>query len=397
MKRKIATVPRLVEGKGDWYVYYSVRNPLTGKMVPKKVYQGLKECKTIAHKRAWGKQLVQELTEKLKAGWSPLDDKDNNIYLDETEYQNFAEHFAQAKSSVKNVRFYITEYLLSRKAGLKKKSYSTYTSKLRIFTNWMDKNKYGDYDVSAVDEKIIRKFFTFLIDEKDLDRGTIEKYVQILRDFFGYLKKHKKLLNNPVGDIVKPPKHKDMGARPIPERDLKALLTHVRDANPQLYLACMFQYYLAIRPGNELRLLKVKDIDTYNNKVVVIDESAKVSRRTIDMPEHLAELCSLYQIEHYNKDYYVFGRNGIPGPEALGMNTLRNRFNKYRDALGMPDIYKFYSLKHTGGGKLLDAGITLEEIRNHFGHKSIETTDRYVKRHFGNRNVRIIKEFPRPD
>ncbi len=73
MKKKIATVPRLVEGNnGDWYVYFSVCNPLTGKMVPQKIYKGFKDCVTPAQKRAWGKSLVNELTEKLKAGWSPL-------------------------------------------------------------------------------------------------------------------------------------------------------------------------------------------------------------------------------------------------------------------------------------------------------------------------------------
>ena len=53
-------------------------------------------------------------------------------------------------------------------------------------------------------------------------------------------------------------------------------------------------------------------------------------------------------------------------------------------------------MKHTGGGKLLQAGFTIEEIKSHFGHSSIETTDRYLKKHFGNRNKNIIHNFPKP-
>ncbi|KAF0198423.1 MAG: integrase [Bacteroidetes bacterium] len=397
MKTKIASVPRVVEGSnGDWYVYFSVKNPLTDKMVPRKVYEGFKQCETTAQKRVWGKKLVAELIKKLKAGWNPLDDSEKFIYKDETDYELLSRKFNATKKTVKNTRFYISEYLQSRKNGLKPKTYSTYQSKLRIYIQWLEHAKFGEYDLTEIDNKIILRYFDFLIIESKLDRVTILRYEQILKDYYNYLVKKGKINVNPVFDVVRPPKSKDMAARPINDRDLKLLLSIIQDRNPQLYLACMFQYYLAIRPGQELRFLKVKDIDVHSYKVVVDDVNSKINRRTVDMPVDLAELCIKYQINLFKPDFYVFGRNGVPGIEPLGQNTLRERFNKFRDELKLPKIYKFYSMKHTGGGKLLEAGLTLEEVKNHFGHKSIETTDHYVKRHFGNRNSRIIHGFPKP-
>lgn len=397
MRTKIATVPRLKQsGNKDWYVYFSVLDPMTEKMKPMKIYRGFSSCQTKQAKIAWGEKLVAELTEKLKNGWNPLDDKEVYIYSDQTEYLTLTKKFNRLRSSVKNVRYHVTEYLNSRKTELKPKSYSTYQSKLRIFIKWLEENKYDEYDVSAITNKHIQKFFKFLIQDSNLDRRTVEKYFQILRSYFEYLRKKSKVLNNPVMDIKIPPKTKDMAARPIHDRDMKLLLTHIREANPQLYLACMFQFYLAIRPGQELRLIKVRDVDVYNYKVVVADETAKTSRRVIDLPKALADIIIDFQIDRYNRDYYIFGKFGLPGPDPLGHNTLRNRFNKFRDALNLPKIYKFYSMKHSGGGKLLEAGLTIEEIRNHFGHKSIETTDHYLRRHFGNRNARIINKFPAP-
>lgn len=140
----------------------------------------------------------------------------------------------------------------------------------------------------------------------------------------------------------------------------------------------MFQYYLALRPGQELRLLKIKDIDFYNNMVVVCDETSKTTRRTVDMSDDLVELCHQFYINTYNSEFYVFGCNRIPGLKQLGRNTLRERFNRIRDKLKLPKIYKFYSMKHTGGVKLLESGRTLEELRAHFGHTSITSTDYYV-------------------
>jgi integrase len=111
----------------------------------------------------------------------------------------------------------------------------------------------------------------------------------------------------------------------------------------------------------------------------------------------LIDILFEYNINRYASDLYVFGRGGIPSEVMLGKNTLRNRFNKFRDKLNFPKTYKFYSMKHTGAGMLLDSGATIEEIRDHMGHFSIESTDYYIRRHFGNRNQKIIKHHPSPD
>ncbi len=396
MRKKLATIPEIKVSNGIWFLYFSVRDPKTDKMKPVKIYKGFKDCKNDAERQACGALLKQEYTEKLKTGWSPLFDKEHVIYSDQLEYQNFNDRFKKQRKASKNTRFYLNEYLSQKRLGLKDKTYSTYVSKLRIFCNWLEFKGYEEYDVSEINNKIILDFFSFLITDRKLDKISILKYQQIIHDYYRYLNKKDKILENPVYDIIKPPKTKDMAARPIPKFDLKKLLTTIKKSDPQLYLACMFQYYLALRPGQELRTLKIKDIDLYNNTVVVCEESAKTVRRTIDMSEDLSKLCHEHNLQLYNREFYVFGRERVPGCEKLGHNTLRNRFNKYREQLNLPNIYKFYSMKHTGGGKLLEAGRTLEEIKSHFGHSSIETTDYYIKRHFGIRNQNIITKFPKP-
>jgi integrase len=395
MKTKIATVPRIVEPfAGDWYVYFSVRNPATGKMVPYKIYKGFKTRKTRKDKLCWGEQLVKEYTDKLKKGWSPFDDQDKVIYSDALEYANLVNKFKRKRSSVKNIRYYLSEYLAGRQTELKEKTYATYRSKLRIFCEWLDDGGYSDYDISELSQKIVCDFFTFLIKDQQLDRRTIEKYRQILRSYFEYMKKLGKLIKNPVNDIKLPPKTKDMAARPINQSDFKKLLDTIKEHDPQLYLVCMFEYYTALRPGQEIRLLKVKDIDVYNNLITIVEGNAKTVRRTVDMPKQLSQLLVSYQIHTYHRECYVFGRNGFPGPVGFGKNNFRNRFNRIRDDLNLPDIYKLYSMKHTGCGRLIEAGRTLEEIRDHVGHTSIESTANYVRKHFGMRNRNIIDSFP---
>ena len=50
METKIATKPKLVESPKGWYVYFSVRDHRTGKMRPKKIERGFKECKNKSEK-----------------------------------------------------------------------------------------------------------------------------------------------------------------------------------------------------------------------------------------------------------------------------------------------------------------------------------------------------------
>lgn len=394
MKKIIATIPAVVESRSsDWYIYFAVRDHQTDKMVPIKIYRGFKKCKTVAEKRAWGRKLAAEYDQKLRAGWSPLYDTDKVIYSDQVEYKLLSAKYSRLKSTVRNTRYYLSEYLAWKLQSMKQKTQSTYTSKVRIFCNWIEANGYRDYDVSAIDHKIVSEFFTTI---NYLDRITVKKYLQIIRDYFKWMKGKDRIQVNPVFDIQLPPKTKDEAARPLGTDDLKMLLETIERCDPQLYLACMMQYYLAIRPGNELRGLRVMDIDLFNKTVVITDQTAKVRRSTIDLPDAMADIIRKQNVMNYDRNFYVFGRNKCPGAEMMGLNTLRNRFNKFRDNLNLPHIYKFYSMKHTGGGRLLEEGFTIEEIRNHMRHKNIESTDHYVKRHFGNRNGKLIESFPDP-
>lgn len=397
MRKKIATVPVLVTPeKGDWYVYFSVRNPLTGKMVPQKIYRGFKQCGSIAEKRRWGTRLVSEYTEKLKQGWSPLYDDTRVIYSDELEYHHLASQLSKIKKTVKNSRYYLSDFLVWKQPTVSKKTYETYTSKIRIFCSWIENSGYGDYDVSSINNKIILDFFNFLIVDQKLDRVTVIKYMQMVREYFRYLLNKGKISVNPVFDVPIPVKTKDCAARPINDADIRLLLEAARVQDPQLYMAMLFQFYLALRPGSEMRLMKIMDLDLYNKIATVVYENAKKDRRTIDIPVQLVKLCREFGIDGYNREFFIFGRKHCPGPEPVGKNTLPKRFNMLRTQLGLPSIYKFYSWKHTGAGKLLASGRTIEEIKRHLGHAHIESTDYYVRRHFGNRNEKIINEYPDP-
>lgn len=116
---------------------------------------------------------------------------------------------------------------------------------------------------------------------------------------------------------------------------------------------------------------------------------------TVNIPRQLYEyLGNTLQIGGYPEDWYLFSKDGVPGKHKLGKNTFRYRFNRIRDILGLSERYKLYSFKHTGGVKLVNAGVNTWELQRHFRHKSIDTTEKYVKRNFGVQSKLIRDDFP---
>lgn len=116
------------------------------------------------------------------------------------------------------------------------------------------------------------------------------------------------------------------------------------------------------------------------------------------LPKQLLELITnTYQLQKYEKELYVFSLNGMPGEKPLGKNNMRNRFNKYRDALNMSKDYKFYSFKHTGAGMMMDCGnFNIRELMEHLRHTDINSTFHYIRRYKGTSSEKIRDQFPDP-
>jgi integrase len=161
-------------------------------------------------------------------------------------------------------------------------------------------------------------------------------------------------------------------------------------------MACCFIYYTAIRPGTELRLMKFNQINFQSRTITVRNELSKNSKtETIDIPENLYHLLvDKWNLNTYDSELYIFGQNRKPGLLPLGKNTMRWRFNKFRDKLNLPKSIKFYSWKHSGAQELADRGASIYEIQRHLRHRDMTTTESYLRKRIGQRSNAIKHHFP---
>jgi integrase len=98
-----------------------------------------------------------------------------------------------------------------------------------------------------------------------------------------------------------------MSAAGIPEYIRERLKSEIEKENPQLWMACCFVYYTAIRPGTELRFMKIKQINFSSRTITVCNELSKNKRtETIDIPDELYRLITEeWQLQKYDRELYI--------------------------------------------------------------------------------------------
>lgn len=387
-KKAIIIFPHLNDCGGDltkdWYVEYKYLIPGETEMRKERIYKGIYSG-TEDERRKEADRVIKEKTKWLKSG-AYLEGNVRKVYADELLYRNEAKLYGQAREQVVTTRTNLSEFLTEIKEKVNAKSYENYVSKLRIFNAWLKSNKLDGLSIGNISRQHIKDFAVYLSSEQKLSRLTIKKYIQIIHTFFNFEIDRDSIAVNPAERIPALGKIVDYAAVPFQKDDREKLKAAIAGPDPQLWLACQVQYYCAIRPGTELRLMKLKWIDFDNCKFRIPNVEAKNNKTEIvDIPEFLILEMKAQQLHTYaDKNLYVFGKFGRPGTEPLGKNTLRNRFNRYREALGISEEHKFYSWKHTGAIQILDNGIQPHDLQNHLRHQSFATTEIYIKKRAGN-------------
>jgi integrase len=400
-KKKSIVWPHLNDCKGDvaskWYVEYSVTNPVTGEKVRTRVYEGF-ESKNRAKRYEYARKLIEELNCKLTEGWRPFDTCEAKQYVDELKYHGDAKIRGRDTVSKSYILPLLSEFLAWKRPTIKHTSFLDYQSALRQFSLYIESKKLTDKELSFFTKDVIIEFLRFKSEDQKLSRKRLSKYVQLLTDFFEFVRKQKKIdISNPLSeDVPRFGQIVDYSPAGIPDYLRRKLKEKIETADPQLWMACCFIYYTAIRPGTELRLMQFNQINFQSRIITVRNDLAKNSRtETIDIPDALYYMIKeVWKLDNYPPDMYLFSQNGKPGYHVLGKNTMRQRFNQIRDSLKLHKSIKFYSWKHSGAQELADNGISIYELQRHLRHRDITTTEIYLKKRIGQRSSTIKHNFP---
>jgi len=135
-----------------------------------------------------------------------------------------------------------------------------------------------------------------------------------------------------------------------------------------------FIYLYGLRVG-EVSLLSRGDVDFLRRRIIVRRLKGGVWNERPLFSSCLELLREFLGEDASSPEGPLFpGRSG-----PLRKRQIQDLFVRYRDRAGLPSRYTCHCLRHSIATHLLDAGMTLEFVQDHLGHRSIRSTSIYAR------------------
>ena len=356
-------IPAQLRKNKSWYIEYYRKDPKTGKLTRFKERHNINRIKNLRTRYKHAMRIVNSINEELE---------DSFRYSNSVEQLNIIEAIEiAAKIKCHNVR---------------KKTRETYESKYGIFTKWLQSKELHIISIRQLNNRLVYAFFDDLRLKRSISNTSYNNYLIVIGGLLDVLKDREYIDRNPVKLIKKLPK-KGKNRRAFSEPEAALLLYEIFRTNQFLFLATLLQFHCAIRPGNEMRHLKRSDIDFKNNLICIRNSAAKNHHSEfVTLPDNVKIVMHKMGIEKMPSNFFVFGRRFNPNKDKpMSRDGLSKAHKRIIDRLFKEKKLKsisgltFYSWKDTGAVDLVRKGINIKDIMNHFRHRDLSTTQRYIE------------------
>lgn len=401
MIKKEVIMPKLNDCRGDlsrqWFIYFSVFNPASGKMQPFRKYDGFAELKTVEERKKHAQKQIKKWKTKLLSGWNPFFEADKILYNNRLRYETRVRRTGSETETTKNFAYYSSRYLdhCRNILQLAPATITCYKSKLRIFGQFLTKRKISNVSIRFYNIDTINEFNKYLITDRQLDGKILNDYNEMLKRFFKHcIKEEKVITNNPCDDVRR---YKESEKHHIAFN--KAYIQRMRNTlinnDPWLWLMIQFLYGTLMRP-KELRFLQIKHICWEDGTIRMPAEITKNDKdRVITIPDWLLDELLKAKYNEYPPEYYLMSKFKKPGEKPVSKNFLYKKHKAVTMGLNLPQGYDLYSWKHTGVQQLLLASVDIKFIQMQLGHRSLDEMIPYCDELRSQANEQIRVKAPR--
>lgn len=348
--------------KPDWYVYYFYRNPETGKFERFRKRYDINKYSTQAEKQAVANRYCKALNVLLKKGFNPF----NSFDQVGQEGRTLQEH--SNMSFVNGLKWALEKM----RTKLAKSTYNDRNSCIEQIKTATLKLNIEHLSISTIKRYDIRVVLDYLQRTRKLSNTRYNGYLDTIKSLMSELASWDIIETNIARDIKRLKREEPTTHIPITDDELLFISAHLKKINPRFYLFCRVLYKTGIRP-NELLNVKFEDIS--GNHIVLKPTITKSKKeRFVYLDEDLQD--ELKSTIH--PDYYIFSQKLFPGTSLRHRNEVSKLWKQLvKTDLGINKT--MYSLKHTRGEELRKAGISIEDIKDMYGHASSSMTLNYVK------------------
>ena len=219
-------------------------------------------------------------------------------------------------------------------------------------------------------------------------RSTKRLYRTFIRGFLSYLHHERGVLKKDLAPLIvgAPEFARSKPPRFLRQDEIQALFSHTDQTRRSLLtdaLLCL-AYMLGLRPS-EIRQITLDDI-SFTRAELTIKQRKSGNPLTLPLPPIIIKRIAAYLIgarpesEHRNLFLSLRSPNR-PLSRYMVHHYIKGRMRQL-NITAVP-----YALRHTYAQNLLEAGVSLYEIKEMMGHDSIESTRKYLHVH-----IKLMRE-----
>ena len=364
MKDKF-TIPKLSKGV-IWFVFFRYNGKLH------RFKEQLNRIKDLNERERLFLILRDVLHDKLKAGWNPeipeIIKKQSDLNL------------------IDALRFALEK----KKPNISPKTYSGYNGSVN-FLETAIKN-IGLSNINIID---VKRVHVKLIMEKakELNSWSNKAHNKHLNHFKAILSELLQwdiIENSPAFKVDNLKVSAPDANRPTNKDNMGRIRTELETNHRNFYIFCITIFFTGIRP-EEILKIKLSMVNLKESEIVLPPEITKTNKkRVVPISPYLLPYYVSMNFSKLPKDYYLFGsfreagkgnlgkfEDFIPAPTRINRDTATRRWEAIVKKKLQIDM-NLYAMKKAGANALILAGVSINAIKDLFGHTSEVTTQIYI-------------------
>lgn len=230
--------------------------------------------------------------------------------------------------------------------------------------------------IQEINKRDLNKFLKYLEKKKGFSPKTISRKINSIRTFFGFLEIEGKIQTNPSASLNHP-KHEDSPPPRLSKIEYKAIRDTARESI-RVYTIIELMLQAGLKIG-EISRLKLQDLKLESTPPhIFIREYATNNSRIIEINEVAYKALKYYLKARQNpkgdKKYLFNTKTGNP----MLIRNIRTSIDRVFEKAGVTGK-KVNDLRNTFICHQIERGVSLETIAKYVGHKSLVSTENYLK------------------
>lgn len=155
----------------------------------------------------------------------------------------------------------------------------------------------------------------------------------------------------------------------LTQEEVTRILAKVTTFHNYVYFSTVYSCGLRL---SEALALTVNDIDA-DAMLIHVRHGKGATDRTVPLPHHTLSLLRRYRLTHKHPSMI------FPAVDHMNRASVQGAFQRARKAAGVTSPHvSVHTLRHSYATHLLEAGLNIRFIQRALGHRSLETTVKYL-------------------